>query len=134
MPQLSKIKLDKKIEKNLIETMEIILVKIKINKDMNSFLFSFLTPTERLMLAKRLAAIILIKEGLSHSQISSSLHLTRVTVAKLELFLEARGQGYEAAFKILRNEKIFKELRQTLLKLASYSIRAAGGYVKPGIV
>ena len=101
---------------------------------MDAFLLSFLTPTEKIMLAKRLAAIILIKEGLPHSHISSSLHLTRATISKLELFLEARGEGYNVALQILKNEKLFEEIKISLLKLAGYSIRAAGGYVKPGIV
>lgn len=134
MPQVSKIKLDKKAEQKLIRLMGLILVKIKTDHQMESFLLSFLTPTEKLMLAKRLVAIILIREGIPHSNISSSLHLTRATIARLELFSEARGQGYEVAIKILKKERIFEEVRKGLLKLVGYSIRAAGGHVKPSIV
>lgn len=134
MPQISRIKLDKKTEDELVKTLSLIFTKIKTNEDMDIFLLSILSRTEKLMLAKRLAAMILIKEKVDHSQISASLHLTRATIAKLELFLEVRGQGYEVAFKVLEKEKIFKEIKQTLIKLAGYSVRAAGGYVKPTIV
>lgn len=134
MPHVSKIPLTYKAEKQLIETLNIVLTKISKSDDMQMFLLSLLTPTERIMLAKRLAIIVLIKEGLSESQIASSLHVTRITVSRMQLFLEARGQGYEIALKKLDEEKMLKEFKKLLLSLTKYSIRAAGGYVKPGIL
>lgn len=134
MPHVSRIKLDKKAERNLIKNLSLILAKIKKEEEMNIFLISLLTPTERLMLAKRIAIIILLKEGVSESHIASALHVTRVTVSRLQFFWEARGEGYGIALKILENEKLMKEFRDGLLKLVAYSIRAAGGYVKPTII
>ena len=134
MPHISRIKLDKKAERNLVENLSLILTKIKKQDEMDSFLISLLTPTERLMLAKRIAIIILLKEDVPESHIASTLHVTRVTVSRLQFFWEARGQGYEIALKVLENEKLMKEFKDGLLKLVAYSIRAAGGYVKPTIV
>lgn len=134
MPHISRIKLDKQAEAKLIESLELVLSKISSQESTHSFLMALLTPTERLMLAKRLAAVILIREGLSHQQISNTLHLTRMTISKLELYFEARGKGYEIAFKVLENEKLMKELKNFLFKLAGYTIRASGGYVKPTII
>ncbi len=130
MPHVSKIKLDRKIEENLIKNLGLVLTKIKKQDQMDNFLISLLTSTERLMLAKRVAIIILLKEGVPESHIASTLHVTRVTVSRLQYFWEARGKGYEIALKVLSNEKLMKEFKQTLLKLVAYSIRAAGGYVK----
>jgi uncharacterized protein YerC len=132
--QLSKKQLDIKVEGELIKTLDIILVNINSQNNMNSFLVSLLTPTERLMLAKRIAAIVMIKEGLTQSQISSSLHLTQATVSKLELMAKANGEGFDLAFSILEREKIFSDIKNTLIKLAGYTIRAAGGHVKPTII
>lgn len=124
MPQVSKIKLDKKTERKLSALLTLILSKINKEPEMDYFLASLMTPTEKLMLAKRIAAVVLINQGLNDSQIASSLHLTRVTVAKLRYFREARGEGYSIVFKILRNQKIGKEVQQLLIELARYSVKA----------
>ena len=86
------------------------------------------------MLAKRLAIVILLKEGLSDSQIADILHVTRITVAKMQLFYEARGKGFDIGIKKLDEQKRMESLKKLLLSLARYSVRAAGGYVKPGIL
>ena len=129
MPHVSKIKLNYKSEQKLIENLELILMKINKLEKMNVFLTALLTPTEKLMLAKRMAVVVLLKEGLSESDIANCLHVTRVTVSRLQLFLEARGEGYEIALKVLENEKLLKEFKTGLLKLTKYSVKAAGGYV-----
>ncbi|GIW61998.1 MAG: hypothetical protein KatS3mg089_0850 [Patescibacteria group bacterium] len=101
---------------------------------MKDFLLSLLTPTERIMLAKRLAIIILLKEGLPEWRIADALHMTRITVSRMQLFLEARGKGYEIALQVLQNEKVMQDIKTLLLKLAGYAVRAAGGRVKPSII
>ena len=134
MPQVSRVKLNKKTENKLTETLTLILSKVSRDSDMNVFLAALLTPTEKLMLAKRIAIVVLLKENLSDTQISSVLNVTRITVAKMRYFLEARGQGYDVAIRVLENQKLIDELKSVLVKLAGYSFRSAGGRVKPGIV
>lgn len=131
MPQVSRIKLNKQAEEKLIEVLELVLSKTNNKEQMRSFLNSLLTPTEKLMLAKRLTVVVLIKEGLNDSQIAKTLNLTRITVAKMRYFFEAHGEGYELAIRTLRNEKLMGEFKKVLEGLVKYSIRAAGGYVKP---
>src|SRR3989344_5126924 len=125
MPHISKRKLDKTKEKELIRSFDLVLVKISNEKEMQDFLGSLLTSTERIMLAKRLAIAILLKEGISQDRISSILNVTQATVSRMQLFLEVRGQGYNIAFKKLTSEKILAEFKKYLLKIANYSIRAA---------
>lgn len=134
MPHVSKNKLNKNVEANLVYTLELVLAKLTKEEEIKGFLLSLLTPTERLMLAKRLTMIILLKEGLPDSHIAATLHVTRGTVSRMQLFLEARGQGYEFALKKLSDEKTMQDLKKILLKLTAYTIRAAGGYVKPSII
>jgi len=86
------------------------------------------------MLAKRLAIIVLIKEGLPESHIADILHVTRITVAKMQLFYEARGKGFDIAIKKLEDQKKLESFKKLLMSLARYSIRAARGSVKPGIL
>ncbi|MDP3941142.1 MAG: Trp family transcriptional regulator [bacterium] len=134
MPHISKYKLDKAAEHRLIKTLELVLSKITKEEDTSAFLLALLTPTERIMLAKRLGIIILLKEGLPESRIASTLHVTRITVSRMQLFLEARGKGYELAIEILKKEKVMEDLKILLLKLAGYAARAAGGRIKPSIL
>jgi uncharacterized protein YerC len=130
MPHVSRIKLDKKVEEKLINTLDLTLIKLTKEEEMKGFLTSLLTPTERLMLAKRLAMVILLKRGMSESKIRNTLKVTRATVDRMQLYLEVRGEGYDPVLSKLENEEIVKELKIILEKLANYSIRAAGGYVK----
>lgn len=134
MPHVSKRKLKPQTEKELTRTLEIVLSGIKAKEEMNLFLLSILSDTEKVMLAKRLAIVVLLKENIPESTIADILHVTRETVARLRYSLELRGQGYEIALKELEKENILKQFKKVLISLARYSIRAAGGYVKPGIL
>lgn len=130
MPHLSKYKLSKKAEEELIKNLELALAKLTKEEEMKGFLLSFLTQTERLMLAKRLAIAVLLKENLPVSHIATTLHVTRETVSRIQLILEARGEGYESALLKLKNEKIFQEFKTTLMILVKYAISASSGKLK----
>ncbi len=130
MPHLSKNTLSPQKEMELLKTFDIILARITKADEMKTFLLTLLTPTERLMLAKRLMIAVLLKENLNETNIAEILHVTRGTVYKSKLFLEARGEGYEAAFKVLNDVKLKEELKSVLLSFAKYSIRASSGRIK----
>lgn len=127
MPHVSRFKLDKKTESNLVNTFELVLAKLSKEEQIREFLFSMLSSTERLMLAKRLAIVVLLKEGVPQTKVAQTLHVTRVTVGKMQLLLEARSKGFEAALEKLNQEQNMREIKTMLLNLAGYSIRAAGG-------
>ena len=130
MPHVSRIKLSKNTEEELLKNLNLALSSINDSSEMISFLNSLLTPTERIMIAKRLATIILIEENLSDSDIADTLHLTRITVAKMRLFYEARGQGFKIALKKLKEHKRFEEFKEVLLSLAHDIAKASGGRVR----
>lgn len=135
MPQVSKHKLSNKAEKQLIECLNLVFSTISKQDEMIRFLNAFLTNTEKLMLAKRLAIVVLLSENLPDSQIATSLHVTRITVAKMRYYYEARGkEGYDIALKKIATDKTLKEVKKLLVSLARYAVRAAGGYVKPNIL
>jgi|SRR3989344_1749655 len=134
MPHVSRNKLSKTLENRLITTFNTIIAKTIKEDDTDKLLKALLTPTEQIMLAKRIAIIVLLKEGLPDSQIAQNLHVTRMTVSRLRYYFEARGEGFEIALKVLRHEKVMKEFTTELLKIAGYAARAAGGRVKPTII
>jgi uncharacterized protein YerC len=96
---------------------------------MESFLDSLLTGTEKLMLAKRLAIVFLLEEGLTESQIAETLHVTRMTVEKMRYFYESRGEGYRHALKKLAQKKQREEFEKLFFKFVSYAAKAAGGRI-----
>lgn len=135
MPHISRNKLPISTEKELTESLNLVFSSISKRDEMLKFLDSLLTETEKLMVAKRLAAIVLIKEGLSDSDIATSLHLTRMTVLKLRYFYEARAKdGYDIALVKIKNEKTLQGVKRFLLALTDYSVKAAGGYVRPTVL
>lgn len=134
MPQVSKNKLSKKTEEELINNLNLVFAKINAVDEMLIFQKALMTETEKLMLAKRLAIIVLISEKLSDSEIAHILHLTRITVAKTRYFYESRGEGFKIALKKLEEQKRLEEFKRFLVSLSRYSIRAAGGRVKPTIL
>lgn len=133
MPHVSRNKLEKKTEEQLIHNLTAALSHIEQHTDMLTFLSALLTDTEKLMLAKRLAIIILLEEGLPDAHIATALHVTRITVAKMRYFYEARGEGFVIALQTLKKLEQFATLKKSLIALVNYSARAAGGYVKPTI-
>lgn len=135
MPQVSRNKLPLSTEKELTESLNLVFSSISKRDEMLKFLNSLLTNTEKLMLAKRLAIVILIKEGLPDSDIATSLNVTRMTVSKLRYFYEARAkEGYDIALLKIENDKLLQGVKRFLLALADYSIKAAGGYVRPTVL
>ena len=107
MPQVSRNKLLPQSEKELTESLNLVLSNISKREEMLKFLNALLTDTEKLMLAKRLAIIVLVKEGLSDTDISNSLHVTRITVTKMRYFYESRAkEGYDVALSKIENDKL----------------------------
>jgi len=128
MPHLSTRLLDPKTEKQITSTFRMVLGKLDA-KEIDSFLYSILSKTERMMLAKRLAIVLLLKQGIDDAAIARALCVTRVTVNRMHLFLEIRPEGFAIAEKIINEDKMMQEIKNTLVKLASYSIKASGGRV-----
>lgn len=127
MPHVSQNPLSREMQDSLTKTLRLILTKIHKAEEMQAFLLFFLTPTEQVMLAKRLAVMVFLQEGYDDAYISDVLHVTRVTVGRLRLLLEARGEGFAIAQKVLQNEKLMKEIKEMLRGLTSYAAKAAGG-------
>lgn len=130
MPHVSKLELDKSTEIELLASLETALAKINKAGEMNTFLFSLLSHTERLMLGKRLGIVLLLQQGIEETMIAKILHVTRQTVYRIKQSSEYKNSGYAIALKAIKNEKRAYELKNALLRLARYSVRAAGGRVK----
>ncbi len=130
MPHVSRYPLSPKAEEEIVKNLNFILSSITKSGEMVSFLNSLLTPTERIMLGKRMAMIVLIEEGLRDSEISRILHITEMTVSKMRLFYEARGDGFKVAIQKLKEQKRLEEFKDTLLSLVEFVGKAGSGHIK----
>ncbi len=130
MPHLSPRELDPRTKKEILQVFAMVLGKLN-NNETKEFLFSILSETERIMLAKRLAIITLLQEGIDDAAISEALGVTKITINRMQLFLNLRPRGFEIARNKINEDKIMQELKKVLVDFASYSLSAASGRMKP---
>lgn len=112
MPHVSKKKINEKIFFQISEYLVLTLTEIKDKKEMEVFLKAFLSQTERLMLAKRLAVAYLLNENVLEDKISQMLSIGKPTIVKTRLWMRLEGYGYKIALEILRKSAIYGEFKQ----------------------
>ena len=109
MAQVSKYPLKKEVEEKIFEILLKTIADLKKPEEVNEFLEDFLSPVEKIMLAKRLAIAILLAKGYDYRGIREVLKVTPGTVAGVNLKLKYGGRGYKRVVeKFLREEKIEK--------------------------
>ncbi|GAG17297.1 unnamed protein product [marine sediment metagenome] len=116
MPHISKKKLEPRVLKQILYFFKAIMADLKTDEGAAAFLNSLLTNTEKLMLAKRLAMVVLIKEGISDSKIVETLKTTHATVEKMKLMLDKTMGGYQIGLKKLEKRENWRKFKEILLK------------------
>ena len=118
MIRISRFKLDNRAYQKLFDlTFEVIGQKHN-KEDFNKILFDLLSPSERIMFAKRIAIIYLLMKDIDYQIICSVLKVSNGTVSKFRLIKEKSIGIIPAIEKILKDEKIslfFLELLNILI-------------------
>src|SRR3989344_6193036 len=127
MPHVSRIKLPNKEKGEIITLFNSVMTEIKDSTQMDSFLNTILTPTEKLMLAKRLAVVVLIERGFNDSEISSALNITRMTISKIRYHYQLHQEGYAIALNKTNSLTMKKELKSLLESFLKYAVSAGLG-------
>ncbi len=65
----------------------------KNKNSLNGFVHSIFTPTERIMLAKRFAACVLLAKGNDYRSVARVLRMSPPTIAKMSFKLKYEGEG-----------------------------------------
>ena len=100
------------IEKKVYEIFINSFRNIKSSSDIINFLTDILSPTEKIMIAKRIAIAFLLLEGkYTYEDISKILKVTDGTIAKVHSVFALQGAGYK---KILGNILLKKTIRNSL--------------------
>ena len=116
MPRVSPRPIKKEIEKEITANLGWVFSQLKSEPAAKDFLDDFLTDEERLMLAKRLAVIYLLKEGYSYNKISEALKITPVTIGKIRLISKLGKPRTKDVLNRMRNRFSLKSVGKSFLE------------------
>lgn len=120
MAQVSKYPIRKEIADRIFELFIKTLINIKERDEAEKLVSDLLSPTERIMLAKRLTIAFLLEKGYDYRSIKDILKVSSPTIAAVNLARQYGSKGYKKLIdKISREESISKFLRDLAIKLVS---------------
>ena len=107
MTQVSRIPLRQEVEKRVYEVLMESVAAAKSHDTVSRLLDDLLSPTERLMIAKRLSIALLLLKRYDQRTISNWLKVSLGTVNKVSLSLQSGRNGYQSVIGIiLRKEEL----------------------------
>src|SRR3989338_4833148 len=114
MTQVSRIPLRKEIEKRIFEIFLSSLAKVRHRQEVENFINDLLSPTEKLMLAKRLSIAFLLSKKYDHRTISKVLKVSLSTVNRVSLRFQLGGEGFNKVIQEIRSGEKIKEFWQKI--------------------
>ena len=105
MPQVSKRLTNQKIAKRLPELLIETIIDCRNKDHTRKFLDDFLTPTEKIMLGKRLAIAVLLLKDYDYATISQLLKVSSATIGKMVNLLRFSDGG----LRIMAEKQLGKE-------------------------
>jgi len=91
--QVSRRLLNKQIEQQIFETLWEAISQLKNKTEIQIFLTDLVTPTERIVLAKRLAIAVLLLKNTNYETIKDLIKVSGETISKVALTLKM-SNGY----------------------------------------
>lgn len=129
MPHLSKRILEPGIKNDILTSLTDVIKDLDRSADAEKFLSSILSDTERLMIAKRLAAAFLLRHNVESEKIQNVLKLTPATVFRLRLLIQTHQEGFDILFDKMEKERRFEAAKTLLYRFLAYTIRSASGKI-----
>lgn len=129
MPHLSKRILDPKVKKDILNSLTNVVKDLNDSDDVEKFLSSVLSDTEKMMIAKRVTAAFLLRHNIESEKIQDLLKLTSGTIFRLKLWIQTHQEGFNVLFNKLEKEKRFEIAKTLFYKLLNYTIKASSGRV-----
>lgn len=128
MTQVSKYPVSEKIIERIFEIFLGTFVKINNKEEADQFISDFFTPTEKIMLAKRLAIAFLLEKNYDYRTIRQILKVSGTTIASVNTARQYGSKGYKTIInKIIREEKLVNLLEETISNLLSFPSKAGKG-------
>ena len=110
MPKVSKNLLPEETKKEIMGALIKTLTKIDNDRLLARFLDDLLTPTEKLMLGKRLMVAVLLQKGYSYGAVCRVLKMSKTTVHIIQRDLFRSGEGYKKIFDLFFRESKGKKI------------------------
>lgn len=128
MTQVSSYPISKEIADRIFEIFLKSLVKIHDQKEADQFISDLLTPTEKIMLSKRLAIALLLQKDYDYRTIQKIIRVSAATIATVSMAIRYGSEGYKNLLnKILREEKIVSIIENSISKILSFPAKATKG-------
>jgi len=112
--QVSKKSLNSHIKKEILSLVYQLLADLKNSKEVKLFLNSFLTETELLALAKRVAIAYYLKHDRTYENIKQNLKVSSATIASIDQ--KRKSEGYKLALKKIEAEEWAEEWAEKIKK------------------
>lgn len=103
--QISKKKINPKIQKEINDMFAQVIADIGNKEDALIFINDFLTDTEKVALAKRLAIIFYLDKGMSYQQIRKEIGVSSATIASVQSCIEQKSPGFLLSLQYLKAEE-----------------------------
>ncbi len=114
MAQVSKRYLQKKVEERILDLFWTSLSSLSTKREVALFLDDLLSPTEKLMLSKRLAIAFMLMKGYDYSTINERLKVSDPTIWNIKVGLTHRGKGYKMAIENIMNKEKWEQFWEDL--------------------
>jgi TrpR-related protein YerC/YecD len=132
MPQVSKYPISNNITERIFDIFTKTFTNLKGSEGAADFINDLFTPTEKVMLAKRIAIALLLLKGYDYRNISSILKVSTATIATVNISLRhGKGSYKKILDKITKEEsfeKFFIDLSEMLLSVPAKSSKGGGVY------
>ena len=106
MPQVSKYPVSKDIYERIFDVFLKTIANLTTKNQVVSFFDEFLSPTERIMLCKRLAVAFLLAKEYDYRTISKILRVSTTTVGTVAISYKYKKNYKKVIENILKDEKI----------------------------
>lgn len=114
MTQISKYSIKQDLYNEILNIFVRVISGLRSEGSVKLFLNEFLSPTEKIMLAKRMAVGIFVAKGYGYKEIGDALKMSTSTIAEYALAYKYKDGYKEIINKILRNKIVEKHIYELI--------------------
>lgn len=122
MSQISKRILNTRLEERILDLFINAIMGLQTPLEVKNFIEDFFSPTEKIMMIKRLAIAILLSKGHTYEQIDHTLKVSKPTIMKVSHHLRNGTGGYQKVIgkiaQSTKREKLLDQIEELFLKLS----------------
>ncbi len=130
MSQVSKYPISAKVADRIFEIFIKAVIEIKNKEEAMQFIADFLTPTEKIVLSKRIAIAFLLEQAYDFRTIQQLIKVSAPTVSSVNTARMYGSLGYRKIIARIRSDektkKIFEDALLTMLSLPASSGKGSG--------